>query len=672
MDAKIRNNLVSSCYENFQQFRITLALDVLVPIVHYCSNPEIKSKAESLKENYRCMTAFLAQGVNPDQKAFELQKEVVTQGLRTLEAANRDIRLSAAEDTYAQKFAQLQRKYGNPEEAIISKWNFLPSPDERIEVQDDLFNLLWTEGIWTSAQMSRWYDFISLQPVIVARHLLGAVFLSAWEFHDTEKIALLMAMTDSSIQDIAVTAATYTILLLDKYKNYPFACEGNAQMKNFRKYVFGVQRGIMLIHWTREATKNEEDEMARVAMMKDDVEMEEFVKAKMDFVRFMMRNDLDVNLSSRPHLYPSCKFLREPSHWFLPFDKTIPFIHDFIVDSKGNVNKKLELLADNIVDCDTDKYAVFELMSKSKSASSMASSIDEEILDGVKARNDVHPYSVIRNLYRFFSFSAFKDELSSPFESLNGMWDNEAVRNLLTADQKLQISRIFKETGQTATARGTLKEIMQETGADADTLVLSADCEMQEGNDRNALFYLRQAELLDDDDMGIKTRMQQCLSRLGMDEELVILLRRMIELSPDDRTLYSALTEVFMRREMYREAMEVYFLLDYKYPEDTDVVGSIVTCALHLGEYSVASRYNNKLTGCASMLTRGHIHFLQDNWKEAIQAYKDYVMALHDNGKYYDEITKAIMEGLELVRQLGKEEREVQIMQDVILSTLPS
>lgn len=669
MDGRTRNNLIRSCYQDFVKYRLNSALDILVTIVHYCENSEVKTQAESLRENYRCMISFLSQGAKPDNKAFEVQKDAVRQGLQIMEVSNRDIRISANEDTYSRKYNELLKKYGSIEDSIIKKWNLLPSPDERIQVQDEIFYLLWTDGLWTSSQMAKWYDFLTLQPETVTRHLLGGVFLSLWEFFDAEKITLLKEMSDSASKHIAITASTYLILILDKYKDYPTLKEEESYMKNLRKYVYDVQKGIMLMHWTKEVSLKEEEELAKLNENDNFSDIEKYVTSKMEFTRFMMSKNLDINLSSRAALYPSCKFLREISHWFLPFDKSIPFIHEVIVDEKGNTNKTIDLLADNIIDCDTDKYALFQILGNSKNRTNLLGQLNEELLTGISSIDNVNPYAIIRNLYRFFVHSPQRAEFLNLFASKIGLGKNQDLMSLLDNNQKFELCKIYKETGENENALAILNEIMNLSGADMEILTLTAECEMAEANFKNALYHLKQAELLDDEDVQIKTKMIKCLQELNMTDEIISQLKRLIEMYPEEVSYYHELIDVLLQEKKYNEVHEVLFLLDYRKPDDTEVIKKIVLSSLRLKDYSTATRYNSKLAGCESLLTQGHIHFLQDNWKEALDSYKDYIRAMKESGKYLDEITIEMFSGFSVLRELGKDEKEIQIMQDILLAT---
>lgn len=679
MDAKTRDNLVQSCMNDFVQYRLSSALETLSTIVHYCINQELKTKAESLAENYKYMISFLSQG-NVDAKAAEIQDNIMLQGLEVLQMANRDIRLSALEDTYAKTHRQLIETYGDPKSSLLNNWNALLSPDEQHKAQSHLFYFLWTSGHWTSRDTTLWYDFLSRQTEFVVRHLLGGIFLSIWEYPDAEKLTLLKEISSSADSNIQCTAAVYLLLLAQKYRNYPLLLQIagiNPLDKMLSKYIYRMEYAILLIHWTLLMNKEEEDEIGKFSDCVSEDMVKQFMEKKVKFYRKMLSHNLDANLSSRVYLYKTTQFTKEISNWFLPFDKDSNFVQNIITDDKGKQDTRLLALINNNLDCDLDKYALLSMLQNKKNMDIALSQIEGAEVVSEKAESRVMPYDIVRILYRFFEHSMLKDELQSPFAWSVLLWDNPQMQDSFGTNECIEVCKVLLHIKRTSAALRILNKLMDSYGADTETLILAADCEMTGGNFRKALVYLKQAELLEEDNVMLLGKIQQCYRELGMFDDQIQCLRRMEELCPDDINNSILLVEALNTEGRYKEELEVLFKIDYKKPDNPEVMKALTHCALHAQEYTIAAKYNNRLLQLGDypqpqglMLTSGHIHFLQGMWKEALLDYKQMVKHLKAANKYMDEMVSYFDSNSTILHENGLSIKDIHLMRDMIFSTV--
>ena len=195
IDAKTLRLITQNGLQAFAKGRILDGIAALRTLLPYCTTETVVcAEAESLGKNYHYMLSFLRHG-GDDQKRSEVQVKIQRQGVTLLEQANRAIRLSVGDDHYSKALARLKDIYGAEEgirERVLAAFQSSPFTGELEGLrQDDLFDLLWTSPIWSAQDTAGWYDFLLRHRDMVQQHLLGALFLSAWEYYDAEKIQLL-------------------------------------------------------------------------------------------------------------------------------------------------------------------------------------------------------------------------------------------------------------------------------------------------------------------------------------------------------------------------------------------------------------------------------------------------------------------------------------------------
>ena len=218
IDAKTLRLITQNGLQAFAQGRILDGIAALKSLLPYCTNEAvICADAESLEKNYHYMLSFL-RGGGDDEKRNEVQTKIQRSGISLIEQTGRKIRLHLNDDRYSEAFNRLQSTYSEPMSILFEKWDSLLTPEERSDIQDDLFDLLWTSGFWTPQDLAFWYGFITEQHDMVQQHLTGALFLSIWEHYDGEKMQLLCLMAESECRRTHITAVAYLLLLRLRHK----------------------------------------------------------------------------------------------------------------------------------------------------------------------------------------------------------------------------------------------------------------------------------------------------------------------------------------------------------------------------------------------------------------------------------------------------------------------
>ena len=219
-------------------------------VTRECNDQQQARSLESLSLNYDKMLDFLEQNGKDDNRS-QIQDELQREAFHILNSAVRQVRIERAEDTYGRSYKRLILTYGeNVRQFLRDEWNRQQGMTERYETQDLIFDLLWTMPLWDSKDTADWYEFISRQDTLVQQHFTGGVFLSCWEYFDTEKITFLRLMADSEHDEVHSLCATLLALIIIHYERlipvYPSSKSVPSESdRKFRSIVSNVSLAVM-------------------------------------------------------------------------------------------------------------------------------------------------------------------------------------------------------------------------------------------------------------------------------------------------------------------------------------------------------------------------------------------------------------------------------------------
>ena len=633
LDLKTLRHISQNGLQNFAKGRILDGIAALRTLLPYCSGEAILcAEADSMEENYHHMLSFLKKGGN-DEKRSEVQAGIQRKGIALTEQASRAIRLTIGTDLYSKALALLQEHYEGPEDLqarVIQAYESSPLTEETEgDRQDDLFDLLWTAPHWTAQDTARWYDFILAQRDMVQQHLIGAVFLSAWEHYDAEKVQLLNLFADSECHRTRITAVAYLLMLrLCHRELVPLMppLPDSLLSRKGRTLIDQVQYEMLLMLISEQNMKQEVEEAEALAkniitgkkpLNLDGIKA--IVELKGRYLRKRLQRGLDPNLAKAPLLH-SCKYMQRISHWFLPFDKNHPLFQSVMIDDKGNERHKLSGLLDLVLDCDVDKMATLYLVANDKDFSKAMLQVGERDIPDIE--NAIIPeYTfrfIMQDLYRFFTHSPLHTQLASPFRQKQTWLDFPDLVPLFSHDNTLLCCSMLSER----------------EGASAPALLLKGQLLMQEQRYAEAASCLRNAEILQPSDADILRLLAECYAAQHRFEEELEYLQQLAEFSPDDTTYRRLIPATMVKAGKHEEALQLLFKLDYEQEEDDPAIASLIAdTALAIGKLDIAERYTekgleNRDKGLESEhLRMGHIRMLQGDWKGGIDHYEQFVNA---------------------------------------------
>lgn len=645
LDAKTLRLITQNGLQAFAQGRVLDGIAALRTLRPYCATATIVSaEAESLEENYHRMLAFLRQGGN-DEKRNEVQAKIQRRGVALLEQANRTIRLNRNCDIYCNTLNRLKEVSGG-QTALLNKWNSIMTPEETGEVQDNLFDLLWTSPFWTAEDTAFWYDFLLKQRDMVQQHLEGAIFLSLWEHYDAEKMQLLNMLAESECHRTQISAIVYLLLLRIRHKELVPLMPSLPKSLLSRKgkpQIAQVQYELLLMLVSEKDLEREMQEAEGITnellsgeQALNAKNVKDIISLRGRYLRNRLKRGLDINLSKVALLH-TCDYMRRVAHWFQPFDKTHPLFQSVMIDEKGNEKQNLSHLVDFILDCDIDKLTMLYLVANDKQFSKVVQQLDEQELPDLE-NAVIPPYTfrfIMQDLFRFFMHSPLSSQLINPFRQEETLLHFPEFAKLFSIEDTVKSCQLLFELGRLGSILSILDNAIQCEGASASALLLKAQVLKAQNKFGEAINQARSAEMLETDNADILRFLFECYARLGRHEEELEYLQKLAEVMPDNKSLPRLIATAIDKVGRREEALNLFFKLDYEASDDDEdyeiLVSSIADTALALDKLDVAERYTKKELELSdgkrweAHLRKGHICLLQNDWKGALDCYEQFV-----------------------------------------------
>lgn len=686
MDNITLNNICESCDKLLNEARIYSALEQLKIIARYCSNQQTISQTEELAENYHYMLSFLISG-GKDENRNVVQEKTRLRAQELLRIAHRDIRLQEEHTWYSRTYWELIRQYGDkPAGELLRKWGENPMPDEQLQLQDHIFNLLWTSPMWDQKETAQWYEFISRQSDMVKIHLIGAVFLSAWEYCDKEKLSLLSLFTDTENPKLNALSITALILLNEQY---PIGFTEYPQVRqlyknsNIIKNIVVVLKEKLLMLQTLKAIKEEDNILKEFSPDTSREKMNELVNRKLIHLGDMINKGLDVNLGNRSELWHKCEFLRDNiSHWWMPFEKSSPAIEGMLIDKDGKFDKQAYKILDLPSECDIDRYSMFSFIANTGFKSSIIEGLAQAMnLPGIISETENTSYinymkMTMQNLYRIFMHSPIKGEIKNPFQRKQAYWLNPFFSENLTEENALELCREMVEADITDLPISWIEKQSETYGTSYEMLKVKSECLYKNSKYTEAIDSLSQMLFLKEDDEWALNLIEKCYEKTNRRKLQLEIILKLIKIHPDNTGYVIKAAFTLMHMHRYEEALKYFFKLNYEEPDNTKYQEVIEECALRLKKFDLVLRYNQTILEHKEekdkyihYLNAGHAYFGMGNWSEALTNYKKYKASLEQWNKEENENTdpeKEFLKDYKMLEGFGIQLQDIMLMLDMM------
>lgn len=658
---------------------ISEAHDKLGLLVQYCQDSQIRADFEELRNNYGAMLSFLMQG-GEDKNRVHIQSDMVRQTWMLLIRAQRAVRLLSGNDHYSKTHASLLQEGGDAR-TLMQRWSHTLPSEERFALQDTVFDFLWTSPLWNSRDTTLWNDFILRQDAQVQQHLIWAVFLSAWEFPDLEKITLLTLMAESQQEVSRLTAVTGLVILYQQYGRDLEVLAGHnpyASLQQMLQAALVVQQEFALILASKKDLEAEEKEVQVIQQQEIDKALKQAFRIKLKYVKKRLLMGYDPNLG-RLSLLHSSKFMGKCAHWFLPFDSTHPLAQSVAVEQDGTENQALARMTELSTDCDVDKYVMCELINNNKG---LARTMTQQLqLAGVNEEATNPPKQPIRhaiqNLYRFFTHSAMAHDMHNPFASFELLIAQQRFRPAGSEDKCLNCVSTLIDAEEYTPAACILDSMARQYGTSTRLLRLRGQCYQHKENWQDALHCYTQAIFLEEPDVWLISHIHECYSRAGKRKEASAWLNRWMKAEPKNKKIALMQADSHMEDGNYTDALKVLYRLDYNDYSDAQVAKRIVRCKLHQSDIDTAVRHVDNMAASKDFpmwethLLTAHIQFIRGHWASA----KDFYSAaagqfVRDGQHTYSDFLKIYEADTPLLATNGISAGDMRLMRDALWLTL--
>lgn len=441
------------------------------------SNWELTSSFEQLLSTYNSMLQFTIRGIadnSLEQMHNQLWNDAVCLKMRHMRAERMRQHPNDIYCSQARKYQQNITIGGITAEFPSAK----DSKCEQLNIQ--LFNHTWTSDIWTKNTYNQATELVESEAVPLKTKLIfiSSVTLSLLEYYDTYKLCLLFDTYLSPENEIAVRSLIGIIFATHKYSdvipNSSKITERIDEVLADEIFVKQLYTAIIQLHTCKNTEKtlqklheemdqsmyNVSDDIKRKYGLvtintaekestDDNVEelvdesMEENMEKRMQKFANMQHDGQDMHLMSFAR-YKNDPFFTETAHWFYPFDADEPSlaaIADAIVEKTGF---SLMECTSILPFCNSDLYTFCLLFGRT--GDTITNAMEEcvknalgendkdeikEILQNARAAQST-PKILIRyylfDLYRFFYFSAYRNQFYNPFETIKNNFEFRPIQ----------------------------------------------------------------------------------------------------------------------------------------------------------------------------------------------------------------------------------------------------
>ena len=675
MDDTTRQKLKGECLDDLQAYRLTSALTTLRAMTVRCSSDELKMLGQTLTDNYSSMLNFIS-SAGKDRDCEQRQFVFIQEALRLLMQTDRVLRIDENKDRYSGIYSSLKEKYGDDTEAsLLRLWKECADPLAQSVLEDGIFHLLFTSPLWKRSDTAMWYDFLVLQNKDTKLHLMGALFLSVWEYPDEEKTRLLYeCANDKEDAELEATAVTYLLLLAYRHRNFPFMDNSvfmNLGEGRLAHYIPDLQRELAKLSLSVSYWKEEQKEILALNARGTDTfeHLAGMIRIKLRYEKRRIEDGLDTNIDMVSQTCHSSAFLKDVSHWFVLVRPYSPIVLEAIssMDRPG-FSKLIDKIS--LLWCDIDLICFVDIVSNGSMKDKIGPLVESasNITDVPGMR--LTPVSrTVRNLYRFFAHSLFSMDLNA-LESVK-LWQLPYMRMAFTDDDKLAIAKLLHSAGLHKDALALLNELLHTIQCDAKFLALMAECEKDAGNVNAALQHYKQAELLDEDNIAYLENIQACLAMLGRDSERLEIFERLHSLDNENHSTLRNLCILQVKSGHHSDALKTVM---ENIPDDfdgsADFFAIAMDCALVTKRMDVAKHYLGLLTKHEELNDRdvnlwtGYFYITGGNWKEALYHFRLIMASIQDE----EERTKYFNLKISHIVYYGVSAKDLSLIRDIVLA----
>lgn len=360
-----------------------------------------------------------------------------------------------------------------------------------------------------------------------------------------------------------------------------------------------------------------------------------------DAMMQLHNNGADFNYASTKPMLAAPFFRDDITRWFLPFNPAEPGLGINFDTPQGRLVAKL--LASNTDACDIDRYAVC-LACRSMQTGMEDGFLPEEIRNmseneiaaaaGKRRGEKNELQDFVRTLFRFFRHNPW--DFRHPELSQICMVD--ALDCLLPhTEHWIELADTCLGMQQYAVAEHIFSQRNSEISVPMFQKRGYALQKMERYED--ALGVFNKALRLQDDNWTL-SHAADCCHRLGRYDEAIRFYDQLLERQPDRKPFLYAKAQCLLESGRQEEALQIFYRLDFLYPDDISVRRGLGWCAFVCDRDDTAENCFSRLAlspqaDANDLLNYAHILFLQRKREEALHYYLRGSELMGDNAEFF-------------------------------------
>ena len=629
----------------------------------------VVSRFEDIDRSYRYMLQYYSQG-SPDEHRTAVYKQLVRRAL----VLNDDVLQARLQPEsmllYYQHLRSRLSRTENMEGLELSLEAFADdSGDEEHErLIGILFDLIWTNGQWSSSNSADTLKFINSPKIPGDDALLAvsAVTLSLIERFDPLKFLFLCQVAESPVMPLSVRALTGLAVTMAGYSELlPYFPEVKdritllSDVPGIRDRMLKVQMALLLCRETKEIDRRMREEiiptmlrnpklgdLMREELERDDVspDWNEWIEKPEIKDKLMQMSELqlegaDVYMSTFSGL-KSYPFFRSIHNWFRVFSLNQPDVRRSLGDAFLNSTIGRSMLTTGVF-CNSDKYSFALTFSQIPEAQrdmimgQMDGQFEEELreMQSGNLSPDVMENFTARqyaqDLYRFFNLFSRRHEFRNPFDgNLNMLTDNPLSILLESNDSQQEVASWLMRKGyydEAVTAFRFMEEHIHPYSTDYRFYQQMGYALQREQRYVEALEAYSRADILQPDNAWTMRHTAQCHRMTSHPGEALELLLQAEKQDADNMSLQIQIGDCLVDLKRYDEALTRFFKVDYLKPGYVKAWRAIGWCAFLAGRTDRSMEYYDKiLAGSPSgedCLNAAHVCLTDGNVQRAVALY---------------------------------------------------
>ena len=638
---------------------------------------DLNQQHAGIAEEYRLLMTQVGMG-HLDDQCREHQQTLAQRTLLLLQSTRRRKRLQQGTDIYSRTHALLQEANNLTEE-------------ERI------FNEIWTGDQIQEATLCGYLQADAAderRKQVVA----SALTLSLLEYFDPNKFLTLLNLINDRSSSVGVKAVVGVVVAAELHADF-FPLFPNLIRKTelllLPSSLLFLQRQLCLVQENEKlqqrfkndiipnVIKAHKDDVnptpgiheVKINLSKNDPTLNKRLQRKIGESFKLMAKLVSDGLDPTPPAFDDLMrfpFFTHVSHWLLPFDA-------------NPVNGKFIEQISRLNMCDTDKFVLAFLVKttpdelaekllsqlKKRQTDQRPSGDDEVIALNTRYRN------ALQDLMRLLRYSSWKEQWPNVLEDNLLLVNIPLFRDILKKDKAyLEKSLdIYRKYDRFDSSKTLLEHKMNAFGAAVIDYLGMAVCEHEQGNDPQAVHYLRMAEVLSPDDPQILDLLQQAYAGTGQVAARTDVLLQMETLEPEDASITLSLAECYVQQKMWKEAMQCFYKLEFSNQFMADALRGVAWCAFMQGILPKARQYYNRILESEDAtweewLNSGHVAWKEGDTtlsiKHYVQSAKKYLLV----NPQATNALKPFEDDKETLLSLNFGEEEIGLIHDLIATAL--